>query len=597
MRSTANRVRRFGTFFTMVAVGLLFVASCGGKGGGSSSSSVDLFKQGKGAFLGVDIRPSPKTPGEPDAGLTPVRGGTVTYGLEAEDEGGYCLPEAQADISGEQIIRSVYDTLTAPGADGQYHPFLASKVTHSDDYKTWTITPRAGVKFSDGTPLTAQVIKDNLDAYRGALPARHPLLFIFTFKNIATTAVQGNDVVVTMHQPWVRFDAALFGQARVGIMGEKQLNADPSSCAKDLVGTGPFILQQWVPNDHYTMVRNPNYWLKDANGQQLPYLDKIIYKPIPDGPTRLSNLEAGSINAMHTSSGASIQKLRSDADAGKVNMITSVHDTEIGHFMFNTAKAPFNDLETRQAVSMAINREKANELVGDGVPPLGQSAFPPGQKGYHDTGYPKYDPAAAKALVAKLKQEGKPTSFQISATPDSETVRTAQLAQADLQKVGFKVTITTLEQAKLINNAISGDFQMVTWRNYGGTNPDNQYVWWYGNGNPVNFARYNDPVINCLLDVGRSAMDVTGCLKPGSDAVKADPKIANIDPKDENAVYGAINDRFATQAYYVWGAYSPWTIATATNVHGILGPPLPDGTKPWYGLLNGDSPAGLWVSK
>ena len=103
------------------------------------------------------------------------------------DRGGWCLPEAQLAISGIQVARAIYDTLTAPDENGEIKPFLAESVEPNADNTAWTIKLRDGIKFHDGTALDATVVKNNLDAYRGAYPARQPLLFVFMFQDIATS--------------------------------------------------------------------------------------------------------------------------------------------------------------------------------------------------------------------------------------------------------------------------------------------------------------------------------------------------------------------------------------------------------------------------
>ena len=113
-----------------------------------------------------------------DAG-PPQYGGRVVYGLEAETTNGWCLPEGQLAIAGIQVARSIYDTLTVPNGEGEFVPFLAEAVTSNPDFTEWTITLRPGITFHDGSPLTAEVVKNNLDAYRGQYPGRTSLLFQF----------------------------------------------------------------------------------------------------------------------------------------------------------------------------------------------------------------------------------------------------------------------------------------------------------------------------------------------------------------------------------------------------------------------------------
>ena len=151
-----------------------------------------------------------------DAG-PPQYGGRVVYGVEAETTNGWCLPEGQLAISGIQVARSIYDTLTVPNADGQFVPFLAESVTSNPEFTEWTITLRPDIVFHDGSPLTAEVVKNNLDAYRGQYPARTSLLFQFVLSDIAAVDVTGPLTVrVTTDRPWSSFPSFLYSSGRHG---------------------------------------------------------------------------------------------------------------------------------------------------------------------------------------------------------------------------------------------------------------------------------------------------------------------------------------------------------------------------------------------
>ena len=232
--------RRSRRYLALVVVLALAAGACGGgKDGGGSG------------------------PNEEAVDAEPVRGGSVRYGIEAETGDGWCLQEAQLAISGILVARSIYDTLTAPNADGEYTPYLAEAVEPNDDYTEWTITVREGVTFHDGTPLTAEVVKNNLDAYRGAegSHARSPLLFLFVLDNIASVEVTGErDVTVTTTVPWVAFDAFLYSSGRLGITAQAQLD-NTDSCNTDLIGTGQFQLENptdWVEGREFKATKNPS---------------------------------------------------------------------------------------------------------------------------------------------------------------------------------------------------------------------------------------------------------------------------------------------------------------------------------------------------
>ena len=366
-------------------------------------------------------------------------------------------------------------------------------------------------------------------------------------------------------------------------MGQAQL--DSKQCNKDLIGTGPFIEQSWTVNDSFVAVKNKNYWQKDKDGNQLPYLDKITFKPLEDGRARLNSLESGDFNVIHTSDPLSIKEIREKAKEGSLSDLESDKYGEIGYIMLNASKPPFDNLTARQVLAYGIDREAVNKIRDADIPTLAQGPFAPGNVGYlKDAGFPAYDAQKAKDLVAKYKADtGNDLTFTLTHAGDPDTTATAQLYQQLMGDIGVKVNLQPIaDQSQLINVAIGGDFQAVTWRNHPGADPDTQYVWWY-NGkdaagnftNPVNFGRFNDPEINKLLDEGRTTLDES----------------------KRKTIYEDLNKRFADQLWNIWASYTIWSIASQPNVHGLLGPNLPDGSGPFPGLPTGAPVSGIWISK
>ena len=204
----------------------------------------------------------------------PKQGGEVSFGLEAETTGGYCLSQAQLAISGIQVAAAIYDTLTVPNSKGQYVPYLAKSVTPNADFTQWTIALRDGIKFQNGETLDANAVKLNLDSYRGSNPNLPARLFTFVFTNIAdVSVVDPLTVKVTTKVPWPAFPGYLYSTGRLGIMAPAQIN-NAATCATNMIGTGPFKLVDWKQNESLVVERNPNYWQKDAKGNQLPYLEQ-----------------------------------------------------------------------------------------------------------------------------------------------------------------------------------------------------------------------------------------------------------------------------------------------------------------------------------
>jgi len=512
--------------------------------------------------------------GDGEAG-EPTPGGRVVYGLEAETTDGWCLPEAQLAISGIMVTDAIYDTLTRPNAEGEAEPWLAETVESNDDYTEWTIGLREGVTFHDGTDLTAEVVKNNLDAYRGAYPTRSPLLFTFVFDNVAAVdVVDPLTVRVTMNEPWVSFDSYLYSSGRLGMMAQAQLD-DTESCAENLIGTGPFVLEDWTPNQSLTASKNPDYWATDAAGNQLPYLDEIEFRPIVESSQRLNALQSGEVNAIHTSDPEMVDELRSLDEEGTVTNVESVEFGEVSYTMLNASKPPFDNILARQALAYAFEFDEYNEIIGRGILTRASGPFAPGNIGHlEETDYPQYDPERAEELVAQYEEEtGDELSFSYTTTQAEATVAAGQVIKEQLGEIGVEMEIVTVDQSTQIDTAISGDFQAIGWRNHPGGDPDQQYVWWESSY-PTNFGRINDPEIDDLLNQGR--------VTPDAD--------------ERREIYETLNRRFAEQVWNLWAYYTLWSVGTAPDVHGVPGEG-PTSEEPFPGLATGHLVSYMWVEE
>jgi peptide/nickel transport system substrate-binding protein len=508
---------------------------------------------------------------------TPTPGGQVVYGLEAETTDGWCLPEAQLAISGIMVARTIYDTLTRPNADGGYDPWLAESVDHNEDYTQWTIKIRDGVKFHDGSDLTAEVVKNNLDAYRGQYEGRNPLLFAIVFDNVANVdVVDPLTVRVTTSTPWVDFDGYLFSSGRLGMMAQAQLD-DAEHCSENLIGTGPFKLDEWVPNQHLVAEKNPDYWATDDDGNQLPYLDEIEYRPQPELTQHVNSLRSGEEDVFHMSSNTAavtLKDMRDLAAKGDINLTESDDFAEVGLLMLNATTPPFDNIKAREAVDLAYNAKELNDSLNLGIPKLANGPFAPGATGYlEDTGYKTSDPEKAKTLVREYEEEtGQQLSFTITTGQDTALQRQIDVIKQAFEDVGMKVETTTLEQSALIQKAIEKGYQMITWRNYPGLDPDNLYVWWYGQNNPVNFMGFDDPEVNDLLDRGRETAD----------------------EGERKTIYEDLNKELNKEHYMLWTTYTIWAMPSAPDVHGFVGARPPDGGSDYTGLALGVDPALIW---
>jgi peptide/nickel transport system substrate-binding protein len=507
------------------------------------------------------------SPPSASAATKPKVGGSVTYGLEAETGGGWCPTTARLAISGIEVGAAIYDTLMVPNSQAKMVPYLAKSVTPNADNTQWTIVLRDGIKFHDGTPLTADAVAQNVEAYR-----KSPLLGS-ALQNLASVTVDSPlQLTLTTKTPWPELPWFLYLDGRFLIVAPAQLASD--QCASDLIGTGPFKLQSWTVNQSLVAVKNPDYWQKDANGTQYPYLDQITFKPVLEASQRVNSLQGGALDIIHTSDGQQVDAL--EQSASSLNLLKEpAGRREVRYYLMNAAKPPLDDLSARKAVAMAIDRNQINQLRNDGVFTVANGPFDSQVLGYlKNPGYPKYDPKQAKKLADAYKaaHDGQ-FSVVLEHTDDPANVAEAQIIKQQLSKVGIDSTLKQDDQTAFILAAVSGNFSVLLWRQHPGDDPDADYPWWQ-TGNLLNFGKFADPQMQTLLDQGR----------------------AETDPAKRKQIYQQVNQRFASQVYNVWAYYAQWVIGAKKNVQGLAGPPLPDkGGKPPV-LLYGRHPLlGIWV--
>ena len=482
--------------------------------------------------------------------LTPRKGGSVTFATEAEINS-FDPRQGAWDSTGLLYARTVFDPLFTQADDGSIKPYLAQSIDHNADYTVWTIKLRAGVKFHDGSDLDANTVKVNIDGI-----AKSPLTGPAFFNLGSTAVVDALTLTVTTKSPWVPFPIYLTGQLG-HVAGLKQL-ADTSGKAQP-IGTGPFMFKEWVPGDHFTAVRNPNYWQKG-----LPYLDSITYKPIPDSQSRGNSLKAGNVDFIHSSDTQTTADFKDNKGFKSINDMDSVlGEPDESFVMLNTTVPPLDDVRVRQALAYAIDRQKVIDTVYNGLTKPSDGPFPPGSPYYVANNYPSFDAAKAKSLAdAYIKEKG-PISFKYGTTNSPKNLQTNQLIQSMWKTVGINADIVQFEQSPYILNAILGNYQAYGWRQFNSPDPDANYVWWSAltagkNGTQaLNFARNKDPLIDKALATGR----------------------ASADPAARAAAYKNIQTQFAIDLPYLFITRTIWIVASKTSIHGYDSPTLPDGGK------------------
>jgi ABC-type transport system substrate-binding protein len=497
---------------------------------------------------------------------TPKRGGQLIFGTEAEEKG-FSTTQGTFDTAGILYARTVFDPLAIIAADGTVQPYLAQSITPNTDYTVWTITMRPNLVFHNGAPCDAAAVATNFELQQ-ASGLTGPAFVDFQ----AVTVTGPLTLTVTMKTPWVPFDFYLAG----GIGGQIAFIAEPtwlkSGSQTNPIGTGPFVFQTWVPNDHFTATKNPHYWRPG-----LPYLDSVTYKPIPDSSQLLATLQSGGVDIIHTSTAEITASLQQDSSLGFVDDATHVAgEPDMNCLILNLSKPPFDNLKVRQAAAMSVSSAQYAQVIDKGVSPSSNGPFVSGSPYYAPTGYPEPNLEKAKQLVKEVEQEtGKPVSVIINHVPDSSTTRIAEYLQQQLQNSGMQVTLADVQQAEIISTALLGTFEAQVWRQFGAVDPDLNYIFWSPTnatqaGFAINMARNTDPAMQAALIKGRQS-----------------PAQA-----DRTAAYQEVGRLLGSTIPYVWTDRTVWSIGAQPKVQNFNNPTTPAGGKA-FGLITG----AIWTTQ
>jgi peptide/nickel transport system substrate-binding protein len=513
----------------------------------------------------------------PVAAKDPVMGGTLIVSGEAEVANPWTPAAMQCDSYCQQRARTFYDPLMVTNSDLKVVGFLVDTFEPNADFTEWTFTLRPGITFHDGTPLDAAAVVKNLQLTGTGLLISNAItdygknpdgsLAIEATGDLTFTIKTGKGGDLSQPLPWPNLPATLTGQ--LGFIASPTwldaVAADPAK-ATMAVGSGPFIVDSYAPRDKLVVKRNPNYWMKDAKGNQLPYLDSIEFRVIEDSETAGSALENGDIDIFSTSSAVVISKFRAEAD--KFPMTEQNTLTETNYILIDLDKpGPLQDERVRCALARAINAQELIDLTADGILQVANGLFSPGQEGYmEDNGTANVqDIEGAKALIAAYQKDN-PGDITVNygTTVSAINAQVAELLKGYWDAIGVKTEIQQVPQDKFITNALFGDpgFFMYGWRNHAGVTIDNQYFWWHSAAAPpdgslaLNFGRVRDPIVDDNLEKQRTETD----------------------PAKREVFAENVNKQMAAKCYQLAESWTLWGTPHKPQVQGLATFMLPDGS-------------------
>ncbi len=422
------------------------------------------------------------------------------------------------------ILSQVVEPLVWQNPLGTYHPGLATDWTVNADATEYTFHLRKDVKFQDGTPFNADAVKFTFD--RIVNPdnkSQTAISLIGPYQE--TDVVDDYTVVVKFKTPFAPFLDSV-SQPYLGIVSPtavKQLGADFGQ--KTVIGTGPFKIDNYVPDSEVDLVRNDDYnWgSKDVFGITGPSaLTKITFKIVQEPSTRTAALESGDADFIDDVPTTDYDNLK---DSGQYTMVEL---TQPGHgwsLMMNQQKAPTDDLQVRKAIALASDKAGILATVFNGFGTTGCSPLTKVMFGYDpdSCNYLPYDPAQAGQILdadgwkmnsstGVREKNGTPLTIEHYFRSDSPvTAALATFMQADLAKVGIQVNLNGLSQSGYFDAVRSGKHNTQNWWDTE-TDPDGvvRTLFYSANaGGGTNRNNYKSAMMDKLIDQGAATSDLT----------------------------------------------------------------------------------------
>jgi peptide/nickel transport system substrate-binding protein len=439
----------------------------------------------------------------PSGAGKPTYGGTVTFVLE-NDVVDFDPLKSRAFVD-RNIYYQIYDSLVRIDETGKIIPWLATKWEPSTDGKSVTFTLRDDVTYHDGTKFDADSVKWNIERYiKTALSQRAgELASVDTVEVVNPTTVKFN-----LKSPFSPLVANLVDRASMMVSRkafEAVANPDDFTRKAFKAGTGPFMITEAIKDDHMTLEKNPSWWGTDKDGNKLPYLDKIIIKPITNSDTRFTNLRTGDAQVANNISGKDIPTARNESSLAYAERPALSFRSLIPN---RAAGFVFNDKRYVKAVSLAIDRAQLLDKGYFNLGAVGYGTIAPAHFAFDASFKPfeKADPEGAKKLVQEV---GKPLSFELLVSAGDPALLTiATLMKDQLQKADIVANIQQLEFPKILELQSAHTFTGLTFVGWSGRiDPDgNTYDHVYTK-RPLNDSSYSNAEVDKLLDEQRATSD------------------------------------------------------------------------------------------
>ncbi|MGC3964970.1 MAG: ABC transporter substrate-binding protein [Rhodocyclaceae bacterium] len=482
----------------------------------------------------------------------PLPNGQTDQGAEGMRVMGYSVFEA---LIGYDLLTTTKPVTLVPGLATDWS-------VDAKDKQRWVFKLRPGVKFHDGSAFNAQsvvwnfdkILNDKAEQYdpkqaaqgRGRIP---------TVKSVR--AIDDLTVEVITNE----VDALLpYKMAWIVMSSPAQWNAVGKSWDAFLAkasGTGPWKLQSYVPRERAVLVKNADYWDK----KRVPKLDSLVLLPVPDASARVAALRSGQVDWIEAPPPDSLDSLKG---AG-FNIVSNVYPHVWPWHFSRVEGSPWNDIRIRKAANLAIDREGMKTLLGGMMVPA-KGMVPPTSPWFGKPSFEvKYDPAAAKALMAQAGySKDKPLKIKAIISPSGggqmQPMLMNELIQQNLAEIGIQVEFDVRDWNALLANWRAGAKDAsskgatVTNSSYFSQDPFSALIRHLDSGlmppKGTNWGYYSDPEMDKLFDAIRTEFN----------------------PAAQTALIAKAHEKFVNDALFLFVAHDVAPRAMSKKVKGFVAP-------------------------
>lgn len=442
----------------------------------------------------------------------PATGDAIVEGTIGEAS--TLIPILATDSASHSVAGQIYNGLVKYDKDLKIVGDLAESYDVSPDGMIITFHLRKGVKWHDGAPFTS---RDVLYTYRVIIDPKTPTAYAEDFKQVKSLAVSDDFTVkVTYDKPFAPALASWGTTILPAHLLESQ-DITKSPLARKPIGTGPYLFKEWVSGQKIVLEANPAYF------EGRPWIDRYIYRIIPDTSTMYMELKAGAIDLMNLTPVQYARQTTTERFTAQFNKFRYPSSGYL-YMGYNLRHPLFGDKRIRQAITAAVNKDELIQGVLFGMGQKAHGPIVPGRWAYNPNVKDiSYNPAYASELLAQagwkeknsdgiLVKDGKPFQFTILTNQgNQQRLLSAQIIQQRLRYIGIDVKIRIVEWASFLKEYIDkGKFEVVMLAWGISQDPDMYDIWHSSKTKPgeLNFIGFKNDEVDRLLVEGRGTFDL-----------------------------------------------------------------------------------------